>query len=288
MKSREDADAPRGWRSVESVCALLSFALAGDSSRSPTRPPVARRTFPTIPSSSSYRSAPAGRRTWRRGSSAPTCRSILARSWSKITSAPAERSPQGSSPVRRPTATRCSPAPQARSRSVRNFTRMPASIRSRSLPRWRWYRRRRSCSPCNKSVPVHSVAELVAYAKANPGKLNYGAVIGTPPHLSGEMFKHITGANIVFVPYKSAAQATTDVVAGQMNMTFEGTTGISPFIKSGQLRALAVTALSAFPNCPTCRPWMSWATPACRRIPGRPSWRPPAPRPRSSTRSTRW
>ena len=55
--------------------------------------------------------------------------------------------------------------------------------------------------------------------------MNYGAVIGTPPHLSGEMFKHITGANIVFVPYKSAAQATTDVLAGQMNMTFEGTTG---------------------------------------------------------------
>jgi tripartite-type tricarboxylate transporter receptor subunit TctC len=93
-----------------------------------------------------------------------------------------------------------------------------------------------------KSVPAHSVKELVAYAKANPGKLNYGAVIGTPPHLSGEMFKHITGTNIVFVPYKSATQATNDVLSGQMNMTFEGTTGISPFIKSGQLRALAVTS----------------------------------------------
>jgi tripartite-type tricarboxylate transporter receptor subunit TctC len=101
-----------------------------------------------------------------------------------------------------------------------------------------------------KSVPVHSVKELVAYAKANPGKLNYGAVIGTPPHLSGEMFKHITGANIVFVPYKSAAQATTDVLSGQMNMTFEGTTGISPFIKSGQLRALAVTSPHRIPELP--------------------------------------
>jgi tripartite-type tricarboxylate transporter receptor subunit TctC len=106
----------------------------------------------------------------------------------------------------------------------------------------------------NKSVPAHSVAELVAYAKANPGNLNYGAVIGTPPHLSGEMFKHITGTNIVFVPYKSASQATTDVVSGQMNMTFEGTTGISPFIKSGQLRALAVTSphrISDLPELPT-------------------------------------
>jgi tripartite-type tricarboxylate transporter receptor subunit TctC len=62
------------------------------------------------------------------------------------------------------------------------------------------------------------------------------------------MFKHITGANIVFVPYKSAAQATTDVLTGQMNMTFEGTTGISPYIKSGQLRALAVTSPRRVPE----------------------------------------
>jgi tripartite-type tricarboxylate transporter receptor subunit TctC len=102
----------------------------------------------------------------------------------------------------------------------------------------------------NKSVPVHSVKELIAYAKAHPGKLNYGAVIGTPPHLCGEMFKHITGANIVFVPYKSAAQATTDVLTGQMNVTFEGTTGIMPYIKSGQLRALAVTSPRRIPELP--------------------------------------
>jgi tripartite-type tricarboxylate transporter receptor subunit TctC len=101
-----------------------------------------------------------------------------------------------------------------------------------------------------KSVPAQSVKELVAYANANPGKLNYGAVIGTPPHLSGEMFKHITGANIVFVPYKSAAQAATDVLAGQMNMTFEGTTAIVPFIKGGQLRALAVTSPRRVPEIP--------------------------------------
>ena len=101
-----------------------------------------------------------------------------------------------------------------------------------------------------KSIPAHSVKELIAYAKANPGKLNYGAVIGTPPHLSGEMFKHITGTNIVFVPYKTAAQATTDVLSGHMNMTFEGTTAISPFIKSGQLRALAVTSAQRIPELP--------------------------------------
>src|SRR5579862_4474119 len=102
----------------------------------------------------------------------------------------------------------------------------------------------------NASIPAHTVKELVAYAKANPGKLNYGAVIGTPPHMSGEMFKHITGANIVFVPYKTASQATIDVLAGQMNMTFEGTTAIVPHIKSGEIRALAVTSPTRIPEIP--------------------------------------
>jgi len=102
----------------------------------------------------------------------------------------------------------------------------------------------------NPSIPAHSVKELVAYTKANPGKLNYGAVIGTPPHMCGEMFKHITGANIVFVPYKTASQATTDVLAGQMNMTFEGTTAIVPHVKSGEVRALAVTSPKRIPEIP--------------------------------------
>jgi len=102
----------------------------------------------------------------------------------------------------------------------------------------------------NPSIPAHSVKELVAYAKANPGKLNYGAVIGTPPHMCGEMFKHITDANIVFVPYKTASQATTDVLAGQMNMTFEGTTAIVPHVKSGEVRALAVTSPKRIPEIP--------------------------------------
>ncbi|HEY2528383.1 MAG TPA: tripartite tricarboxylate transporter substrate binding protein [Xanthobacteraceae bacterium] len=106
----------------------------------------------------------------------------------------------------------------------------------------------------HKSVPAHSVTELVTYAKANPGKLNYGAVIGTPPQLCGEMFKVLTGTNIVFVPYKSATQATIDVLTGQMAMTFEGTTGIIPYIRSGQLRPLAVTSaarVAEIPDVPT-------------------------------------
>jgi tripartite-type tricarboxylate transporter receptor subunit TctC len=102
----------------------------------------------------------------------------------------------------------------------------------------------------NPRIPVSSVKELVAYTKANPGKLNYGAVIGTPPHMVGEMFKHITGADIVFVPYKSASQAAIDVLAGQMNMTFEGTTAIVPHVKSGEIRALAVTSPKRIPEIP--------------------------------------
>jgi tripartite-type tricarboxylate transporter receptor subunit TctC len=102
----------------------------------------------------------------------------------------------------------------------------------------------------NPKIPAKSVKELVAYTKANPGKLNYGAVIGTPPHMVGEMFKHITGADIVFVPYKSAAQAATDVLAGQMNMTFEGTTAIVPHVQSGEVRALAVTSPTRIPEIP--------------------------------------
>jgi tripartite-type tricarboxylate transporter receptor subunit TctC len=106
----------------------------------------------------------------------------------------------------------------------------------------------------NSEIPVHSVAELIAYAKANPGKLNYGATIGTPPHMSGEMFKVITGSKIEFVPYKTASQASTDVLGGQIQMTFEGTTGIMPFIRSGKMRPLGVSSphrLAELPDVPT-------------------------------------
>ncbi len=102
----------------------------------------------------------------------------------------------------------------------------------------------------NPKIPVKTVKELVTYTKANPGKLNYGAVIGTPPHIVAEMFKHVTGADIVHVPYKSAAQAAIDVLAGQMQMTFEGTTAIVPHVKSGEVRALAVTSPKRVPEIP--------------------------------------
>src|SRR5690606_18979896 len=76
----------------------------------------------------------------------------------------------------------------------------------------------------SSGFPATSLKELIAYAKANPGKVNYASAgIGTPPHLTGEMFKAATDTNIFHVPYKGGAPAITDVIAGQVQMTFETT-----------------------------------------------------------------
>jgi tripartite-type tricarboxylate transporter receptor subunit TctC len=104
------------------------------------------------------------------------------------------------------------------------------------------------------SLPVHTLGEFIAYAKANPGKLNFGAGLGTPPHLVGEMFKVVTKTDIVYIPYKGAAQAMTDLMAGQSHLTIEGATTLLPHIESGKVRPLAVMTaqrLPALPNVPT-------------------------------------
>ncbi len=104
------------------------------------------------------------------------------------------------------------------------------------------------------TIPARTVQEFIAYAKANPGKLTFGAVIGTPPHLTGQLFKIITGTDIVFVPYKGAAQATTDVLAGQIEMTIEGISGLIPHVAQGKLRILGImSALRSreLPDTPT-------------------------------------
>ena len=100
------------------------------------------------------------------------------------------------------------------------------------------------------SVPVHSVQELVAYAKANPGKLNYGSATGTPPHLMGELFRTLAGIEIVFVPYKGAAPALTELIGGQTQMTMLSTTVIVAPILAGSLRPLAVTSTTRWPELP--------------------------------------
>ena len=105
------------------------------------------------------------------------------------------------------------------------------------------------------AAPFRSVGELVAYAKANPGKLNYSTGgAGTLPHLTAELFKQLAGVDIVHVPYKGGGPALTDVVAGQIPITFD-TIGTSvQFIRDGRLKALAVsnpTRVAELPDVPT-------------------------------------
>jgi len=93
------------------------------------------------------------------------------------------------------------------------------------------------------SVPVRSVKELIAYAKANPGKLNFGSAgLGNASHLAAELFKLRTGTDIVHVPYKGAADAVTGVLSGQVQMFFGDIGGVMPLIREGRLRALALSS----------------------------------------------
>jgi tripartite-type tricarboxylate transporter receptor subunit TctC len=103
----------------------------------------------------------------------------------------------------------------------------------------------------NPSVPATSVRELVAYAKANPGKVNFSSGgIGVLPHLIGEMFKARAGIDIVHVPYRGGGPSIADVLGGQVDMTFEGTSVLLPLIQAGKLRALAVTSAKRIPQLP--------------------------------------
>lgn len=95
----------------------------------------------------------------------------------------------------------------------------------------------------NLDLPVKSVAELIAYAKANPGKLSYGSAgIGSSLHLAGELFKRDTGVDIVHVPYKGPADAATDLIGGRIQMMFGPPVTILPLAQAGKIRALAVTS----------------------------------------------
>jgi tripartite-type tricarboxylate transporter receptor subunit TctC len=105
------------------------------------------------------------------------------------------------------------------------------------------------------SVPAHSVPELIAYAKTQPGKLNYASSgAGAAAHLAGELFKTMTGVQMVHVPYKGAQPALTDVIAGQCQLMFATSASVIPYIKAGRLRALAVTTAkrsASVPDLPT-------------------------------------
>jgi tripartite-type tricarboxylate transporter receptor subunit TctC len=98
------------------------------------------------------------------------------------------------------------------------------------------------------------VPEFIAYAKANPGKLNFGFGLGTLPQILGESFKAITGTDIVSIPYKGGAQAVTDMLGGRIQMNFGTQATLLPLIQQGKIRALAVTTENRardLPDVPT-------------------------------------
>jgi tripartite-type tricarboxylate transporter receptor subunit TctC len=98
------------------------------------------------------------------------------------------------------------------------------------------------------SLPTKSVAEFIAYAKANPGKLNYGSGgIGATPFLAVELLKSMAGFDAVHVPYKGGAPALADLVAGQLSFMIENVPGTLPFVRDGKLRALAITSTRRLP-----------------------------------------
>jgi tripartite-type tricarboxylate transporter receptor subunit TctC len=94
----------------------------------------------------------------------------------------------------------------------------------------------------NNDLPVKTTRELIAYAKANPGKLDFGSgSTGSTGHLAGELFKQLTGTYMVHIPYKGSAPATADLLAGRVHLMFDNLAGALPNIRAGRVRALAVT-----------------------------------------------
>ena len=103
----------------------------------------------------------------------------------------------------------------------------------------------------NPSLPVRTIPEFVAYAKANPGKINMGSQgVGSVGHLAGELFKSQTGITMVHIPYRSGGLALTDMVSGQTQIQFATMTDSIPFVRGGQVRALGVTSTTRSPALP--------------------------------------
>jgi tripartite-type tricarboxylate transporter receptor subunit TctC len=107
----------------------------------------------------------------------------------------------------------------------------------------------------NPSVPANTVAEFISYARANPEKLNMASAgNGSSPHMAGELFKTMAGVNLVHVPYRGQGPALTDLLGGQVQVLFATTPGTTEYIRTGKLRALAVTSAAraeVLPELPT-------------------------------------
>ncbi len=136
------------------------------------------------------------------------------------------------------------------------------------------------------SVKAKSLKELIAYAKANPGKLSYGSQgTGSSGHMAGEQFKQLTGTDIVHVPYKGAAPAVQDLVAGHVSMVFDTVAFSTTQVRPAGCAGLPWSPTSACRCCPMCRPWRKRACRRCRAAPGSAWWCRQRRRVRSSTGS---
>lgn len=103
----------------------------------------------------------------------------------------------------------------------------------------------------NAAVPAHTLQDFIALAKSHPGKLDYASAgVGTTPHLAGALFAHLAGIKMVHVPYRGAGPATTDLVAGNVQMLSIGYATVAPFVAAGKLRILAVAGPQRLPYLP--------------------------------------
>jgi tripartite-type tricarboxylate transporter receptor subunit TctC len=102
----------------------------------------------------------------------------------------------------------------------------------------------------NPALPVKTVKDLVDYAKANPGKVQYGGSLGTPPHLMGALFQKDAGLDMTFIPYKGAAPSIIDLLADRTQFTFDALTVLYPLVEQGKLKALAVVDDKRWPALP--------------------------------------
>jgi len=107
----------------------------------------------------------------------------------------------------------------------------------------------------NPSFPVHSLPQFIAYAKANPGKINMASPgVGTSPHMAGELFKFMTGIDMVHVPYRASPPAITDLMGGQVQVYFSPIAAAVEYVRAGKLRALAISSTkrsNALPDVPS-------------------------------------
>jgi tripartite-type tricarboxylate transporter receptor subunit TctC len=102
----------------------------------------------------------------------------------------------------------------------------------------------------SNELPAKSVKELIAYAKQHPGQLNFGAGLGTPPHLLGTLFKSKADIDVVYVPYKGSANSVTDLMAGRVQFMIDGLITLYPLIRDAKIRAIAIARAERWPTLP--------------------------------------